>query len=184
MATAKAQPKTKPKKIKPLLKTNCLSHGTVECQDLAAARRFYEEVLGFEVVQTSNRSLMMRHGKGTTIASVETKGKTVAGIYSHFGLDVDDRTAVDEAHKLVVDARKEYGIKKITKPVFQHGTYSFYIIDADDNWWEILENPKGGYNYVFDLKEDTRDWRNQNQGKTRVATGKRKITRKKAKKAA
>ena len=104
--------------------------------------------------------------------------------YSHFGLDVDDRTAVDEAHKLVVDARKEYGIKKITKPVFQHGTYSFYIIDADDNWWEILENPKGGYNYVFDLKEDTRDWRNQNQGKTRVATGKRKITRKKAKKAA
>ena len=178
--------KTKPaaKKIKPIVKTNCLSHGTVECHDLANARRFYEEVLGFEVAQTSNRSLMMRHGKGTTIAAVETKGKTAAGIYSHFGLDVSDRAAVDDAYKAVLGARAEYGIKKITKPVFQHGTYSFYIIDTDDNWWEILENPKGGYNYVFDLKETKENWRAQNQGKTRVATGKRQITRKKTKKAA
>jgi catechol 2,3-dioxygenase-like lactoylglutathione lyase family enzyme len=179
-----AQAQTKPNKIKPLLKTNCLSHGTVECHDLGAARRFYEEVLGFEVVRTSGRSLMMRHGKGTTIAAVETKRKTAAGIYSHFGLDVSDRGAVDAAHKAVVGARAEYGLKKITKPVFQHGTYSFYIIDADDNWWEILENPKGGYNYVFDLKETNADWRAQDQGKARVAKGKRQITRKKTKKAA
>jgi catechol 2,3-dioxygenase-like lactoylglutathione lyase family enzyme len=171
-------------KIKPLLKTNCLSHGTVECHDLGSARRFYEEVLGFEVVQTSDRSLMMRHGKGTTIAAVETKRKTAAGIYSHFGLDVSDRASVDEAHQLVVGARKEYGLKKITKPVFQHGTYSFYMIDADDNWWEILENPKGGYNYVFDLKETKAGWRSQDQGKARVAKGKRQITRKKTQKAA
>ncbi len=96
-----------PKKIKPFLKTNYLSHGTVECHDLVAARRFYEEVLGFEVVQTSKVSLMMRHGKGTIIAAVETKRKTAAGISSHFGLDVSDRGAVDVAHKLVVGARKE-----------------------------------------------------------------------------
>ena len=173
-----------PNKIKPLLKTNCLSHGTVECHDLSAARRFYEEVLGFEVVQTSDRSLMMRHGTGTTIAAVETKRKTAAGIYRHFGLDVSDRASVDKAHQLVVGARKQYDLKKVTKPVFQHGTYSFYMVDADDNWWEILENPKGGYNYVFDLKETSADWRAQAQGKSRVAKGKRQITRKKTKKAA
>ncbi len=75
-------------------------------------------------------------------------------------------------------------LKKITKPVLQHGTYSFYMVDQDDNWWEILENPKGGYNYVFDLKETNDDWRAQNQGKARVAKGKRQIARKKTKKAA
>lgn len=179
-----AQAKPKAKKIKPLLKTNCLSHGTVECHDLARARRFYEEVLGFEVVQTSKISLMMRHGKGTIIACVETRRKTAAGVYSHFGLDVNDKAAVDEAHKLLTGARKEYGIKKITRPLFQHGTYSFYLIDVDDNWWEILENPKGGYNYVFDLKETNQDWREQKEGRTRVARGKRRITQGKKKKAA
>ncbi len=179
-----SQAKSKPKKVKPLLKTNCLSHGTVECHDLARARRFYEEVLGFEVVRTSSISLMMRRGKGTIIACVETKRKTAAGVYSHFGLDVDDRAAVDEAHKLVSGVRQEYGIKKIQRPVSQHGTYSFYMVDMDDNWWEILENPKGGYNYVFDLEETNEDWREQNQGRNRVARGKRQMTQRKKKKAA
>ena len=156
----------------------------MECHDLARARRFYEEVLGFEVVRTSSISLMMRRGKGTIIACVETKRKTAAGVYSHFGLDVEDREAVDEAHKLVSGARQEYGIKKIQRPVSQHGTYSFYMVDMDDNWWEILENPKGGYNYVFDLEETNADWREQKQGRNRVARGKRQMTQRKRKKAA
>jgi len=172
----------KTKKVKPLLRLNCLSHGTVECHDLARARSFYEEVLGFQVVQTSSISLMMRQGRsGTIIACVETRGKTSAGAYSHFGMDVNTRAEVNAAHKLVSNVRKTYGLKKITRPVFQHGTYSFYMVDADDNWWEILENPKGGYNYVFDLGDNETTWRNQKHGKTRVARGKRMQTRKKKK---
>jgi catechol 2,3-dioxygenase-like lactoylglutathione lyase family enzyme len=174
-----APAKSKPKNEKPLLKTKFLSHGTVECRNLTQSRRFYEEVLGLEVVQTSNISIMMRLGKGTIIACVETRGKTAAGIYSHFGLDVSDKAAVDEAHKLVSGARKEYGIKKISKPVVQHGTYSFYMVDMDDNWWEILENPKGGYNYVFDLKETDKNWLQQKNAPNRVARGKRKMANKK-----
>ena len=37
----------------PALKLNFLSHGTLESRDLAFSRRFYEEFLGLEVVQTS-----------------------------------------------------------------------------------------------------------------------------------
>ncbi|MDP6173602.1 MAG: VOC family protein [Rhodospirillales bacterium] len=184
MAATKTKAKPKAKKIKPLLKTNFLSHGTVETHDMARARRFYEEVLGFQVAQTSKISMMMRRGKGTIIACVQTKRKTQAGIFSHFGLDVDDRAAVDKAHKLVSGVRKEYGIKKITRPLDQHGTYAFYMVDADDNWWEILTNPKGGYNYVFDLKENSADWRDQNHGRTRIARGKRQTAKKGKKKAA
>jgi len=71
-----------------------------------------------------------------------------------------------------------------TRPVFQHGTYSFYMVDMDDNWWEILENPKGGYNHVFRLKETNEDWRGQKQGRTLVARGRRQITQLKMKNAA
>ena len=149
------------------LKPKLLSHGTVECHDLAEARRFYEEFLGLEVTQTSARSLMLRLNSTTTIACVETQGETSAGIFSHFGLDLETEADVDEAYEIALAQKDNYGIKKITTPVHQHGTYAMYIIDRDDNWWEILTNPEGGYSYVFALDEDDRKWRDQNAGRDR-----------------
>ena len=43
------------------------------------------------------------------------------------------RAAVDEARNLVSGVRKDYGIKQITGPVFQPGTYSFYMVDMDES---------------------------------------------------
>ena len=106
MAQTDAGPATDSPAAEPLLKLGILSHGTVECHDLGRARRFYTEMLGFEVVQTSASSMMLRHGSDTIIACVETKRKTAAGVYSHVGLDVADRAAVDEAHKLVSGVRQ------------------------------------------------------------------------------
>lgn len=151
----------------PLLKTKFLSHGTVECRDLAAARRFYTEVLGMEAVQTSAISLMLRLNSTTTIACVQTRGPNTAGLYSHFGFDVESREEVDRAYETVMAHKDEYGIRRVTRPVDQHGTYAFYMEDADGNMWEILTNPPGGYSYVFEMSEDDRTWRNQNQGRNR-----------------
>ena len=39
---------------------------------------------------------------------------------------------------------------KISKPHLQHGTYSFYFWDGDDNCWEILTSPEGGYSWLFE----------------------------------
>ncbi len=158
-----------PKRAESHLKPRFLSHGTVECHDLEAARRFYSEFLGLDVRQTSSRSLMLRLNSVTTIACVETKGATSAGIYSHFGLDFDGRDEVDAAWERARAQKDAYGIRKITRPVDQHGTYSFYVIDADDNWWEILTNPPGGYTYVFDIDESDEKWRDQDQGSARLA---------------
>ena len=47
-----------PTKKEPLFDLNFLSHGTIECGDLEKSRRFYEEVLGMEVVQISKVSLL------------------------------------------------------------------------------------------------------------------------------
>ena len=150
------------------LKPRLLSHGTVECHDLAAARRFYSELLGMEVVQTSKISLMLRLNSTTTIACVETKGETSAGHYSHFGFDFETREEGDAAHETVLAQQDNYGVRKVTRPVAQHGTYAFFLIDADGNWWEFLTNPEGGYSYVLELGDNDGSWRDQDQGRDRI----------------
>src|SRR5438128_10474526 len=86
----------------PALRLNFLSHGTLESRDLAASRRFYEEFLGLEVVQTSPISLLIRLGGPNTIAVVYTKQPHEMNLLNHNGLDVRSQEEVDEAHRTVV----------------------------------------------------------------------------------
>ena len=147
--------------VEPLLKLNFLSHGTVEVDDLDRARRFYEEVLGVEVVQTSKVSLQMRLNSKTTVVAVETNKPIQAGMFSHIGFDVETKEEVDHAYELVKKVKGTYGIQKLTRPVDQHGSYSFYIQDMDGNFWEVLANPPGGYSYLFDEAETDVSWRDR-----------------------
>ena len=57
---------------------------------------------------------------------------------------------VDEAYTVVMRDAEKWGLHEISKPKIQHGTYCFYFWDADDNCWEILCNPKGGYSWMFE----------------------------------
>ena len=57
---------------------------------------------------------------------------------------------VDKAYQTVLDAQEEWGLHKATRPVEQHGTYSFMFWDMDDNCWEILSNPPRGYMWIFE----------------------------------
>ena len=134
----------------PALKLNFLSHGTLESRDLALSRRFYEEFLGFEVVQTSPISLLVRLGGANTIAVVYSKQAHEMNLLNHNGLDVLSKDEVDAAYSTVCDQAEKWGLKKISKPHLQHGTYSFFFWDGDDNCWEILTNPQGGYSWLFE----------------------------------
>jgi hypothetical protein len=60
----------------PALKLNFLSHGMPESHDLAFSRRFYEEFLGVEVVQTSPISLLVRLGGPTRSRSSIQNSRT------------------------------------------------------------------------------------------------------------
>jgi hypothetical protein len=139
----------------PALKLKFLSHGTLESGDLDFSRKFYEEFLGLEVVQTSKISLMIRLGGKQCIAVVFTKRPTEMGLLNHNGLDVETQEEVDEAHRIAVAEAAKWKLHKITKPVLQHGTYSFYFWDADENCWEILSNPEGGYDWLFKVGDQT-----------------------------
>ncbi|WP_063043348.1 VOC family protein [Nocardia pseudovaccinii] len=137
----------------PLLKTRFLSHGTLESRDIAASRRFYEEVLGLEVVQQAPVSLFIRLGGDHCYAVVESAGGTEMPLMAHNGIDLSSEDEVRAAYEQLLQVKEEYGIRRLTKPVRQHGTFSFYLHDLDGNWWEICHLPEGGYAYRFNHPE-------------------------------
>jgi catechol 2,3-dioxygenase-like lactoylglutathione lyase family enzyme len=147
---AEVNASAQPAQPRPALKLNFLSHGTLESRDLTFSRRFYEEFLGLEVVQTSPISLLVRLGGPNTIAVVYSKQPHEMSLLNHNGLDVRTQDDVDEAHRTVCAQAETWQLKKISKPHLQHGTYSFFFWDADDNCWEILTNPEGGYSWLFE----------------------------------
>lgn len=134
----------------PLLKINFLSHGTLECNDLQATRRFYEEVLGLRVIQHSPVAMMARLGGNHVLAVVQSGHAADMPLLNHNGLDVDSDEAVRQAHQLLQSVQEEYGVRRINRPQKQHGAYSFFFQDLDGNWWEILANPPGGYSPMYD----------------------------------
>jgi catechol-2,3-dioxygenase len=153
-----------------------LSHGTLESRDLEKTREFYEQCLGIETIRTSPISLMIRLGGTNTIAVVQSKNKKEMSLLNHNGLDVPTRADVDACYQLLDSQKEKWGITKVTKPSDQHGTYAFYFCDLDDNWWEILTNPKDGYSWMFSQGRDLESWgAGQNDGgNPNEFTGKRK----------
>jgi catechol 2,3-dioxygenase-like lactoylglutathione lyase family enzyme len=134
----------------PILDIVRLGHGTLESVDLAKTRRFYEEVLGFDVVQTSPISLLIRKGYDHTYAVVETGREAVEQeLLNHNGLEVEGNDAVDRCYQQLMEVKDEYGVRKLQRPHKQHGNYAFYFMDLDGNWWEVVSVGPGGYADAF-----------------------------------
>lgn len=122
----------------PVVNTTMLSHGTLECRDLTASRRFYEEFLGLETVYHGQRTMMIRKGGYWGVVCVNRGDKVRAmGPLNHWGLDVASRAEVDAARANALKHNDAYGIRAVHQARDQHGVYSFYLQDLDGNWWEI-----------------------------------------------
>lgn len=134
----------------PLLPIQMISHGTLTSLDLQESRRFYEEVLGLEVIQVSTVSMLARKGSDHVYVIVENQQPSTMGMFDHNGLDVADRESVDRAYAILTSKKSEYGLGRITKPLDQHGAYSFYFADRDGNWWEIVHARPRGYASLYD----------------------------------
>lgn len=143
---------------KPLLDVSIISHGTLASYDLQASRRFYEQVLGFEVAQLSPMSMIARKGTDHVYVVVQGDDDGVGMPFlAHNGIDLPSRAAVDEAHRVLHEVKEDYGIRRINPVHEQHGVYAFYFVDLDRNWWEVQceRRPRRGYAWVFD--EPSRD---------------------------
>ena len=135
---------------KPLIPIEMISHGTLTSFDLQKSRRFYEEVLGLEVIQVSPVSLLTRKGTDHVYVVVETGEPSTMAMFDHNGVDVPSRSAVNEAHAALTENKAEYGLGRITRPLDQHGAYSFYFADCDGNWWEIVHARPRGYSSLYE----------------------------------
>lgn len=141
------------------LKLRFMSHGTLEAKDLEKSRKFYEEFLGLEVIRTSPISMMIRLGGFNTYAVVQNPRKSdEMPFLNHNGLDVSSREEVDRSYQVCMEQKEKWGLTKVTKPADQHGTYCFYFVDMDGNYWEILANPEGGYSWMFNKGGDLKAW--------------------------
>ena len=139
-------------KPQPRLKLNFLSHGTLEAKDLAFTRRFYEEFLGLECVRHAKPSMVVRCGLKFHIVAVEVgDALKPVNLLNHWGIDVISKQEVDAAYENALNFKDKYQISQITKPVDQHGVYSFYIEDLDHNWWEIQYYPGFQNEDLFDF---------------------------------
>ena len=140
------------KKPEPALKLKFLSHGTLEVRDVDRSRQFYEEFLGFDTVKTSKLSVWVRLGGEHVYVAVKAPPgeKAVMPFLYHNGIDVGSDAEVDKAYEVVTRDAEKWDLHDITKPMVQHGSYSFYFRDMDENYWEILSNPKGGYGWMFE----------------------------------
>jgi catechol 2,3-dioxygenase-like lactoylglutathione lyase family enzyme len=139
----------------PLLKLQRLGHGTLEVVDLVRSRRFYEEVLGLEVIQPSSRSMMVRLNTNHAYAVVETGKPSSMTMLAHNGLDVGSPEAVQEAYTKLLEVKDKWEIKQLTEPRRMHGDTSFYFTDPDGNWWEIVAVRDNGY--AADFEDPDRD---------------------------
>ena len=144
-------------KVTPALNTKFYSHATLECRDVAKTRQFFEEFLGFQTVQMAAVAFWARLGGDQIIVVVKSPAKTKDSMpfLNHNGLDVGTEAEVDAAYEIVIRDAEKWGLHKISKPVVQHGTYCFYFWDQDDNAWEILCNPPGGYSWGFERGDQT-----------------------------
>lgn len=130
--------------------TVALSHGTLECRDLDATRRFYAEFLGLETVRRGEIALWFRCGGSWMVASVCTGEKQEAlPIESRWCLDMASADEVDAAHDAATRLAPTYGIQDVL-PVERDGARrSFCLRDLDGNWWEICYRAERLYDDVF-----------------------------------
>ena len=77
-----------PSTAEPLLKTARLGHGTLECVDIGRTRRFYEEVLGLEVLMRDERGQFALLGAGS--ARLALKGGESGGEGVLLAFEVDE----------------------------------------------------------------------------------------------
>ena len=56
---------------------------------------------------------------------------------NHWGVFVTSQAAVDAAFEKVNAHQKAFGLGRVQKPRFRHGSYAFYFVDGDSNWWEV-----------------------------------------------
>jgi len=119
-----------------------MTHGTMECTDLAASVKFYKEGLGLDVithVPTSRPHDVKHRSTPWYIASLEVslKNKHYLTPLQRYTVAVESVAALADARRELAERREEFDITAIEAIVENATGASFLLCDLDRNWWEI-----------------------------------------------
>ena len=97
-----------------LVKTELLSHGTLECNDTPATRRFLTEFLGIDVIRPLPEAQYLSKGGAWTVVCVKVDGEQKEqGPQNRFKLAVGSAAEVDAAHAAAETHKDSYGIRQV-----------------------------------------------------------------------
>jgi len=115
-----------------------LTHGTLECDDKDASSRFYQEVLGLEIVGGGRISAYVKHpATPWYIVVIPAKRRRHLSPRNRFTLTVAMPAEVEVAHRDFKAKGTAGGITAVEPVQRRDGEVSFLLSDLDKNWWEI-----------------------------------------------
>ena len=144
----------------PVIRGAAMARGTLLSTDIDRLARLVETILGLKAERRGDDQLVVRDKRtgadGEPYWALEaTKVEAIAvpqSMLNHWGITVDTPEDVDRAYALAIAHSSEFGLKRVQKPSLQHQSYSFYVGDADDNWWEVeYREPGTRYEDLVDI---------------------------------
>ena len=138
--------------VTPLIQNDTLSHGTVECTDMVATRRFLTEFLGLDIHRPVKEAQYMYKGGPWTVVCVcvdggEAKDQTQDNL---FKISVATAADVESAHAAAVSHKDQYGIRKVDPVRSEGGRTLFRLQDLNFTWWEITDVKLADYDALFE----------------------------------
>ena len=128
-----------------------ISYVMLESADLEGSIRFYRDFLGLRVERPAIKFCRVDDAAGwVRVIAVEVGDEVVPQkVANHHGMTLTGGPElIDSLHARVRASAGEFGLKKVLPATRQHGSYSFYLQDADTNCWE-LEIWENGVNPVL-----------------------------------
>ncbi len=133
-----------------LVNTEQLSHGTIECNDIAATRHFLSNFLGIDVVRPLPEAQYMWKGGPWSVVCVCVEGEQKdQGPQNRFRLAVASDSEVEAAHAAAKQHAAEFGIKMVQDISSNDGVRAFLLQDMNFVWWEIAHLTQAHYDQVF-----------------------------------
>ena len=119
-----------------------LTHGTMECTQLAASVKFYREGLGLDVithVPTIKPHDVKHPATPWYVVSLEVpaKNKHFASPLQRYTISVESPAGLHAAHRGFKELREHFGLTTLKEIEETPAGESFLICDLDHNWWEI-----------------------------------------------
>jgi catechol 2,3-dioxygenase-like lactoylglutathione lyase family enzyme len=115
-----------------------MSHGTLQCSDTSASRRFYDEVLGLQIVGGGHRSTYIKHpATPWYIVVLPGERRDYLSRVNRFTLRFAASEEVLRRYEEFKKAGTAMGITQLDELQETNGKSSFLFSDLDRNWWEF-----------------------------------------------